>query len=880
MVVVMLSGTVVAQTSVIDTDFGRRDGLLVVKGERLSGSLPAGWRDNSEWAPVWVSYEPMEREGRAFVRADVTRVDTGRCQIVHDLPRATEETFYRLRLVTRAPTGTAVDIIVREGPAPYRTLWSTRPNLRGGWQDQTIDFRMDKFDGDIGLYFLVEGAGQLDLARVELTAMTRRGLAADLNERYAHLRGKNLVRISRFPLGLQSGWAIGSEQSDGDEVIIQSDPAVTGPSGVAALKVSAADTMELFTAPFAAPLAGEPHVASLYLRGRGKGTLGVLGDMKQLAETPFDISGEKWTRVAVPFSPVLLGHYHAVRIRGSGEFWIDGLQVETGSEPRPYASQMAHEVSMAVDSPARVQFDDEAAAVRFLVTPPPPANARIRAKVTNVYGDSAEATIEQDKASAGEIRYDVLAGRPLGTHRIEAWAENEVGEPISTVNELVVHRLHRPRYWGVDAPLSPFGVHTNSTTRHILMAKAAGVNWTRLHDAGTEYIGWRYLEPEKGKWTFRDEPLKRYRRHGMKVLASFSTSPNWASYMDKPRNGYFDQFWQPRDLADFANYVRVVAARYDGVIDAYDIWNEPWFPQWWAVRFDEARPGDRGYRHSEHPATDFAKLCRTAYDAAKSVDPGITIVGVNTTNYPKDDQAYGGTNWTRDVIAAGGLEACDVAGYHQYLSAVTGWPGDEVSKGVSDAVGQVRKVAPDKRIWMTEGNAIRDAIGNGMYLHTVLGRNDEDVLHTCDMLVRHIVSMLSQGVEKEFLYSMHSHTHFGRPDTWATLVCEDGMLHPSGAAHSAMAWQLEDTRFVKIVPVAEGVNAYVFEARDGSRSVAVLLRDAKPREYPLPAGDGQAPLEFTDIFGNPLAGGAPLGSTPVYVATAAPAAELERAIRK
>ena len=79
----------------------------------------------------------------------------------------------------------------------------------------------------------------------------------------------------------------------------------------------------------------------------------------------------------------------------------------------------------------------------------------------------------------GSLNYDVFERRPYGPFRIEAWIENAEGERISTFNELVINRLRRPQYWAQDAPDSAFGVHTNPTTRHLLMAKAAGVNWVR-----------------------------------------------------------------------------------------------------------------------------------------------------------------------------------------------------------------------------------------------------------------------------------------------------------------------------------------------------------------------------------------------------------------
>ena len=67
---------------------------------------------------------------------------------------------------------------------------------------------------------------------------------------------------------------------------------------------------------------------------------------------------------------------------------------------------------------------------------------------------------------------------------------------------------------------------------------------------------------------------------------------------------------------------------------------------------------------------------------------------------------------------------------------------------------------------------------------------------------------------------MHGHSTFGGPVDWTTLVTADGYLHPSAAAHSALAWLLEDTEFVRCVTLADGVYAYLF--RGPARSVAAI----------------------------------------------------------
>jgi hypothetical protein len=143
-----------------------------------------------------------------------------------------------------------------------------------------------------------------------------------------------------------------------------------------------------------------------------------------------------------------------------------------------------------------------------------------------------------------------------------------------------------------------------------------------------------------------------------------------------------------------------------------------------------------------------------------------------------------------------------------------------------------------------------------MYRHTLPHPEEEDVIDTSDRLSRYVVAALARGVQKVFLYSMHTHAWFGTGSTWRTLVTEEGYLHPSAAAHSAMAWFLEDTKIAKSVSLAEGVTSYVF--RGAGRTVTVLSPQPKHAVYSLPAAG-------YDLFGNPLPKGAPLGKNLVYL---------------
>jgi hypothetical protein len=128
--------------------------------------------------------------------------------------------------------------------------------------------------------------------------------------------------------------------------------------------------------------------------------------------------------------------------------------------------------------------------------------------------------------------------------------------------------------------------------------------------------------------------------------------------------------------------------------------------------------------------------------------------------------------------------------------------------------------------------------------------------------------MLGQGVEKVFLYSMAT-----AGSEWAVLVNFDNSMHPAGAAHSNMAWQLEDTKFAKRIEVAPNVFAFLFSGK--GRAVAVLAPHEQAN-YTLPKN---TKMTMTDLWGNTLPGGAKLGSTLSYVSTTGSTGDLEQQLK-
>ena len=226
--------------------------------------------------------------------------------------------------------------------------------------------------------------------------------------------------------------------------------------------------------------------------------------------------------------------------------------------------------------------------------------------------------------------------------------------------------------------------------------------------------------------------------------------------------------------------------------------------------------------------------------------------------------------------------------YHQYLSAAEGGLdagniASQVESGFDFALGPLfpkGQNAP-KPIWLSEGNPITElSRESGFYRHTLPYPTGETLTYPSDRLCRWLIALLGQNVQKVFLYSMHGGNFFGQSNEFGVLMHRDGSLHPSGVAYAQMAWQLEDTQFMKRLDLPNGTKAYLFSGQN--RAVAVLFSRAQHVASGLTLPDAEtartAQLESSDLWGNALAAGSRVGDTAVYLSSRQSVAELERTI--
>ena len=135
--------------------------------------------------------------------------------------------------------------------------------------------------------------------------------------------------------------------------------------------------------------------------------------------------------------------------------------------------------------------------------------------------------------------------------------------------------------------------------RDLQLSKDAGFTWVK------QLVSWQDVEGAgKGQydWTNLDRIVGQAEQHGLKLIVRVSQDP------DRP-------FWAgnpPENAGHFADFLAAMASRYQGRIQAYQVWNEPNLAREWGGR----RPDPAGY----------TGLLKKAYSAIKGADPKATVI--------------------------------------------------------------------------------------------------------------------------------------------------------------------------------------------------------------------------------------------------------------
>ena len=236
------------------------------------------------------------------------------------------------------------------------------------------------------------------------------------------------------------------------------------------------------------------------------------------------------------------------------------------------------------------------------------------------------------------------ASYPLGTAQP---TERPAATPTPSLTPTRAH----PVYSGPPLDRSEIGMqihlHRNDVDQLLRHLRALNVGWVKVQ------ISWKLFEPQPDSY---DEVLLHEldllisgsRSSDIYVLLSVAKAPDWSrstTEMDGP----------PDDPAHFQNFMQFLAARYQGNVAAYELWNEANLRREW---------------NNDTPlsAAGLVALIQAGAAGVHAGDPLAIVVsgapaptGIHDYREAVDDRIY-----LQEMLAAGVADVVDAIGAHPY----------------------------------------------------------------------------------------------------------------------------------------------------------------------------------------------------------------------
>ena len=779
--------------------------LIKNSGFELAGirGIAQQWRDNSGWADVNVSYTRIYNKIRhGYVqRIKCKRFGRGAVQFIQPGLTLKAGANYRIGLWVKGNTASPFEILLRKHGKPYTTYFSHAFTAPEKWTH--LSFIAPINTSDPSAYFMVRftSRGELLLDDITVTDIT-----ASVDVDVVPVKKGNLLRNGSFEIGTD-GWGTSIRATNpGQEMAVRARElrAVADPKhykyGQYALKIPG-NRNSRFLLTSAAIRLSPKHAYTLslwtYSQTHRRLTIairsGYFGHAREHRKTI--TLGPEWSKhtLTTTLSPASDNAYFiAVEGSGDGPVWIDDVQLVAGSHTQYQETKISEigflkehlhpifVVNEHISIPLRIRLDTTTKNCKLVVTSTDYYGIKSilmkqSCPITQLRPVNINVTIPSDRTGYYKLTADVL----LGGKMIDT-TEYAIGI-VPSLSDRISDRQ------------SPFGAHSRFTQSDLATAWKLGVKWLRMHPPlGTK---WAIVERVKGRFVFRDQEIMNAVNKGFNILGSLDRTPRWDS--SAPDNARRYWAYVPRDLDAWEHYVYKIVKHYAGIIDDWEVWNEPDSDGFFRV------PGVLGT--ARKPAL-YVELLKRAYRAAKRANPNVRIIGGVSSGQPP-------YRWLGNIFKLGALNNMDIVSFHFYTD---GRPGDALDTPVDHDVNVIRRLMKqyaDKTIpiWETESGIMqtRTNYTNLIEIDPGFSVSPKDAVA---YLIRNYVTLLSSGVKKWFYYSMATSNRIDRKE--ATGFFEwDGSPRPLAIAYAVLAHNLGSMRYTGSDASYPNVNVYRFTGR-------------------------------------------------------------------
>lgn len=335
----------------------------------------------------------------------------------------------------------------------------------------------------------------------------------------------------------------------------------------------------------------------------------------------------------------------------------------------------------------------------------------------------------------------------------------------------------------------------------------------RLWDTGTT---WKELEPQKNDWRFDelDRLVNLATDHHARVLLCFGKTPDWASSVHAAHAD--DQSVEtapPANMEDWRHFVEKLASRFKGRIEAYEVWNEPNWPNFYT--------GD---------VQTMVEMTRIASETIHAIDPTALVVSPSASGLD-------GLPWLESFLEQGGGRYVDVIGYHFYVTpdapeVIPSWATE-----VRSRMGRNHVSLP---IWNTE---------TGWSKPKTFSSTDEASAY----VARSLLLAWAAGISRFYWYAWDDHD-------WCTLLLtsDDELGNINAIAYENVEGWMAGRRITACESDIYGTRTC--RVTGGEGDMYIFWNPDQRRSYILPGNIPTGMWQQVDLYGNSL----PVGVSTLF----------------
>lgn len=800
-----------------------------------------GWRDNSAWADVAVSYAQDSGADGTAQKIDCSSYRSGAVQFVYPEIQLQKDHVYQIDIWMKGDVRSPVEILLRQYGKPYEKYAAKAFMVDNDWQKYSYIGVVH--ENASRAYFMIRftGTGTVwldDASMKDITSVT-----VDNSQ----ING-NLIPNSSFEVGLDRWGVLVREKAYEKAMLIESldrRPQIDSQyahHGQHSFKVNVPDNARVvITSPYLTIIPGRTYHLSCWIAaetersvsiGLGHGTL----QNGEIERQHVQI-GHSWKRYrrTIQLKPAPENAYYFIfESNGAGTLWLDEICL-SDVDSSDYQPRRPIEIGFKREGQPTI-FDGTEEIKASVLISALPTEDQARLKIRSIdYFNNRQILLDEVLNFSDDYTQQFTITHPndsTGYFRLEAELsqDHEIIDKAEMAIGIVPERIHGPEL------SSPFGNHVRFNTDQFVIARKLGISWLRMHPPhGTK---WYIVEKEKGTFNFYDESILSAKSYGFHILGLLDTTPRWSSSapvseVSPDMKGF--RSYPAKDLADWENYVFQTVQYYRGIIDYWEVWNEP------ETHFFNI---NSRFDRRTKPET-YVRLLKVAYKAAKKANPNAVIIGGGTVQKPLH-------RWIKEIISSGAYDYFDILSFHGYTNDR---PGDDLDISTSFYLNEfeslMRQYNPEytKAIWDTESGICNPETN----YQNIFEVSDE---YACPgqsgphYLIRNFIHLQANGTAKWFYYSMITSHRSDRRECTGFFEW-DGSPRPLAVAYAVLSSFLEDAHFERMLELPYGFSGARFKAQDKVISIVYKQGGDEKKIIALPVTGGES-VKAYNVMGNPV----------------------------